>query len=308
MNRVSVIRVSACRAGVRRGAWSRLVAAVGATLAIALAADGPGSGAAAQAPVFSARVDTVRVDVEVRRGGKLASGLTAADFELFDNGARQAIELVTASALPVSVVLALDTSASLDATQRARLVRASTRLLEELKPDEGAALVTFSGRVVIPTAFTTDRARLRALVAAPAPSGDTALRDAAHVAMLLGTTAPGRPLVILLSDGDDTASFLSAEAVRETAQRTGAVVSVVKIGRDSELLKELTAITGGALVKEQSLDRVAERFSELLDSFRNRYLLSFTPTDRGRPGWHRLSVRVKGGDEVRARTGYWAGP
>jgi uncharacterized protein YegL len=167
--------------------------------------------------------------------------------------------------------------------------------------------VTFSGRVSIPTAFTADTARLRTLLAAPAVSGDTALRDAAHVAMLLGTTAPGRPLIILLSDGDDTASFLSARNVLETAQRTGAVVSVVKIGGDSELLKELTELTGGALVKERSLDGVAERFSELLDSFRNRYLLSFTPTDRGKPGWHRLSVRVKGADEVRARTGYWSG-
>jgi Ca-activated chloride channel family protein len=278
-----------------------------AALGAAVAAAGPGVRAAAQQPVFSTRVDTVRVDVEVRRGGQLATGLTASDFEVFDNGARQIVDLVTASTLPVSVVLALDTSASLDATQRAHLSRASTRLIDELKPGESAALVTFAGRVMVPTAFTTDTARLRALVRAPAPSGDTALRDAAHVAMLLGTTAPGRPLVILLSDGDDTASFLSAAAVLETAQRTGAVVSVVKIGRDSELLKELTAVTGGALVKEQSLDRVAERFSELLDSFRNRYLLSFTPTDRGRPGWHRLSVRVKGGDEVRARTGYWSG-
>jgi Ca-activated chloride channel family protein len=288
---------------VRQPALFGLVAALGA----ALAGAGPGVGAAAQQPVFSTRVDTVRVDVEVRRGGRLANGLTAADFEVFDNGVRQTVDLVTASTLPVSVVLALDTSASLDAAQRAHLSRAGRRLIDELKPGESAALVTFSGRVTIPTTFTADTARLRTLVAAPAASGDTALRDAAHVAMLLGSTAPGRPLVILLSDGDDTASFLSAEAVLETAQRTGAVVSVVKIGRDSELLRELTAITGGALVKEQSLDRVAERFSELLDSFRNRYLVSFTPTDRGRPGWHRLSVRVKGGDEVRARTGYWSG-
>lgn len=290
------------RRSVRRPGLFGLVAALGAALAAAASVR-----AASQQPVFSTRVDTVRVDVEVRRGGRLASGLTAADFEVFDNGARQTVDLVTASTLPVSVVLALDTSASLDAPQRAHLIRAGTRLIDELKPGESAALVTFSGRVMIPTPFTADTARLRTLVAAPTASGDTALRDAAHVAMLIGTTAPGRPLVILLSDGDDTASFLSADAVLETAQRTGAVVSVVTIGRDSELLKELTAVTGGALVKEQSLDRVAERFSELLESFRHRYLLSFTPTEGSRPGWHRLSVRVRGGDEVRARTGYWSG-
>lgn len=143
-------------------------------------------------------------------------------------------------------------------------------------------------------------------MARPVASGDTALRDAVHVAMLVGASAPGRPLVILLSDGDDTASFLSDDAVLDTAQRTGAVVSVVKIGGDNELLKTLAGVTGGELIKERSLDRVAERFSQLLDSFRNRYLLSFAPTDRSKRGWHRLTVRVRGEGDVRARTGYWA--
>ncbi len=247
------------------------------------------------------------VDVDVRRGARLTSGLSAADFEVLDNGVRQTVELVSASTVPVSVILALDTSASLDATQRAHLIRAGTRVIDELKPGESAALVTFSDRIAVQTAL---HGRPREVCEdswpAPAAFGDTALRDAAHVAMLLGASAPGRPLVILLSDGDDTASFLSDDAVLDTAQRTGAVVSVVKIGRDSELLKTLAGVTGGVLVKERSLDRVAERFSELLDSFRRRYLLSFTPTDRSNPGWHRLTVRVRGGGDVRARTGYWA--
>jgi Ca-activated chloride channel homolog len=262
--------------------------------------------AVAQPPAFSTSVERVLVDVDVRRGARLTSVLSAADFEVLDNGVRQNVELVSASTVPVSVILTLDTSASLDATQRAHLIRAGTRVIDELKPGESAALVTFSDRIAVQTGFTGDLEKLRGLVARPAPSGDTALRDAAHVAMLLGASAPGRPLVILLSDGDDTASFLSDDAVLDTAQRTDAVVSVVKIGGDSELLKTLAGVTGGVLVKERSLDRVAERFSELLDSFRRRYLLSFTPTDRSNPGWHRLTVRVRGGGDVRARTGYWA--
>jgi hypothetical protein len=167
--------------------------------------------------------------------------------------------------------------------------------------------VTFSGRIAIQSAFTSDAATLRALVAAPTPSGDTALHDAAHVAMLLGTSAPGRPIVILFSDGDDTASFLAEDAVLETAQRTGAVVSVVMIDGEGRLLQQLATITGGVLVKERSLDRVAERFAELLESFRNRYLLSFAPSGVEKAGWHKLTVRVKGGGDVRARTGYWSG-
>ena len=236
----------------------------------------------------------------------MAAGLTAADFEVLDNGVLQRVEIVDPSTVPVSVVLALDSSASLDATERLHLANASSRVIDALKPGESATLLTFTGRIAIRSAFTSDAATLRKLVAAPMPSGDTALNDAAHVAMLLATSAPGRPIVILFSDGDDTASFLSEDAVVETAQRAGSVVSVVMVGGRGRLLQQLASTTGGALVKERSLDRVAERFAELLEGFRNRYLLSFAPSGVEKAGWHKLTVRVKGGD-VRARTGYWSG-
>jgi Ca-activated chloride channel homolog len=262
---------------------------------------------AGQQPSFSARVDTVRVDVEVRRGDRPVTGLTAADFEIFDNGVRQQVTLMSSTALPLSVVLALDTSESLDQKERAHLVAAGTRVIDALRPSETAALLTFSERIAIHSGFTADRASLRALVAAPTESGDTALHDAAHAAMLLGTSAPGRSIVILFSDGDDTASFLGDDAVIETARRTGSVVCVVMIGGEGTLLRELAKTTGGEFVKESRLDRVAARFAEILEGFRHRYLVSFTPTHVERAGWHKLSVRVKGGGDVRARTGYWGG-
>ena len=263
---------------------------------------------AGQQASFSARVDTVRVDVEVRRGDRPVTGLAADDFEIFDNGVRQKVALMSSTALPLSVVLALDTSESLDQKERAHLVAAGTRVIDALRPSETAALLTFSERIAIHSGFTADRAALRALVAAPTASGDTALHDAAHAAMLLGTSAPGRSIVILFSDGDDTASFLGDDAVIETARRTGSVVCVVMIGGEGTLLRELAKTTGGEFVKESRLDRVAARFAELLDGFRHRYLVSFTPTKVEGAGWHKLTVRVRGGGEVRARTGYWAAP
>ena len=77
------------------------------------------------------------------------------------------------------------------------------------------------------------------------------------------------------------------------------------MGGEGRLLQLLATTTGGVLVKEKSLDRVAERFAELLESFRNRYLLSFAPSGVEKAGWHKLTVRVKGGGDVRAKTGYW---
>ena len=256
--------------------------------------------------MFSARVDSVRVDVDVRRRGTPVAGLTAADFEILDNGVPQRVELMSPTALPLSIVLALDGSASLDAKEREHLTAAGGRVIDALRGGDTTALVTFADHVAIRTAFTGDAARLRELVAAPMPGGDTALYDAAHVAMLVGASAPGRPIVILFSDGEDTASVLTGDTVVDTARRTGAVVCVVALGEPGPVLPRLAEVTGGVFVKESSLNRVAARFGEILDGFRRRYLVSFTPTGVPRDGWHTLTVKVKGGGEVRSRSGYWA--
>jgi Ca-activated chloride channel homolog len=260
----------------------------------------------AQQTLFKAAVDSVRVDVEVRRGGRPVTGLTAADFQIVDEGVPQRAELVSTTTLPLNVVLALDGSASLEPRERAHLVAAGRAVVDALRPGEQAALVTFSDRVAIQTLFTGDLPRLRTLVDASMPFGDTALHEAAHVSMLLGASATGRPLVILFSNGNDTVSLLTETAVIDTARRTGAVVCVVTVGAESTVLPKLAEVTGGVFVKETSIDRVAARFDEILERFRHRYLVSFTPTGVDKVGWHKLAVRVKGGGEVRARSGYWA--
>ena len=236
------------------------------------------------------------------------TGLRASDFEVLDNGVPQRVELLSPTALPLNVVLALDGSTSLDARERAHLIAAGKRVIDALRPTETAALVTFSDRVAIQSTFTDDWMRLRMLVGAAMPGGDTALHDAAHVAMVLASSAPGRSMVILFSDGDDTASVLTEDSVLDTAKRTGAVVCVVTLGTEDQVLPRLAELTGGVFVKESSLERVAARFAEILESFRNRYMVSFYPTGVERAGWHTLTVRVKGGGDVRARSGYWPAP
>jgi Ca-activated chloride channel family protein len=281
---------------------TRLTATCLAAAAIGVAA----VSARAQQPVFSTRVDTVRVDVDVVRGDKPITSLTAADFEVLDNGVAQQVQLVSPQSVPISVVLALDTSSSLGQRERTHLAAAGARVVDALQAQESAALLTFSERIAIPSLFTSDTSALKTLLAMPTAAGDTALHDAAHAAMLVGATAPGRPIVILFSDGDDTASFLGADAVLEPAQRTGAVVCVVMTHGEGSLLRQLATTTGGVFVKETSLARVGTRFTEMLESVRRRYLISFTPTGVDTAGWHRLTVKVKGGGEVRARSGYWA--
>jgi VWFA-related protein len=76
----------------------------------------------------------------------------------------------------------------------------------------------------------------------------------------------------------------------------------------AEFLKELTDQTGGRLFSIESTKGLSAIFLEVLDEFRQRYLLSYSPAGVSRDGWHTLTVRVKGRSaDVRARPGYLAG-
>ena len=148
-------------------------------------------------------------------------------------------------------------------------------------------------------------ARVRdALDAAPIP-GDTALVDGIYTSMIVGEADAGRALVIAFSDGVDNASWLSPDAVVDIAKRGDVVVYAVATGRPQAFLRDLTRFTGGGLVDVESTKNVDATFTRILDEFRHRYLVSYSPEGVTKDGWHRLDVRVKRrGATVRARPGY----
>src|SRR4029078_2185132 len=79
------------------------------------------------------------------------------------------------------------------------------------------------------TSWTSDRGELNAAVASAKATGATSLHDAAYAAPTLSDEQPGRGLVLIFSDGDDTASWLSGQSVIEIARRNDAVVYAVAL-------------------------------------------------------------------------------
>lgn len=263
-----------------------------------------------QNPMFSSKVEAVRVDVLVARDGKPLRGLRADDFEVLDNGAPQTVDFVSFEELPLNVVFTFDLSSSIVGDRRDHLREASRAALDGLKAGDQAALVMFNNTVVV-GAGLTDRAGLvqRAIDEAE-PAGETSLVDAAFAGMMLAESDVGRGLVIVFSDGLDTASWLRPAAVVDVARRSDAVVYAVSAGPASraEFLRDLTEQTGGRLFAVESTRGLREAFLEVLDEFRQRYLLSYSPAGVSREGWHALTVRVKSrGATVKARPGYLAG-
>jgi VWFA-related protein len=256
---------------------------------------------------FSSGTLGVRVDVLVTEGRNPVAGLTAADFELRDNGVVQRIETVDGGDLPINAVLALDTSASLRGKRQTDLVGAAESLLDGLRPIDRAALTTFSHAVRPSIGLTADMIAVRAAVRGIEPSGNTSMIDGVFVALASTLDQPGRFLVVACTDGGDTASWLEPAEVGEIARRSNAVVYAVTSAdvKRPTALRLLADTTGGQLMTVRSSDELRGTFQRILAEFRSRYVLVYSPQGVTTGGYHRLEVTVPHRRvTVKARPGY----
>ncbi|HEV8348030.1 MAG TPA: VWA domain-containing protein [Vicinamibacterales bacterium] len=255
-------------------------------------------------PFFSSSVEVVAIDVSVVRGNQPVQGLTSHDFALTDNGVAQQVESVTIDRLPLNVTLILDSSLSLIGDRLTHLVQAGGALTSSLRPDDRAALITFSHHVALTVPMTTDRQAIRSALTRLEASGSTALRDAVHFAIQLDPRDRARSLLLVFTDGHDTASWLTEEAVLDTVRRSGAVIHAVRVESDS-FLDRLTQAAGGRTWSATSGRQLRELFTRALDEMRARYLLTYTPRGVDTAGWHSVKVSLKNSrGEITARPGY----
>jgi Ca-activated chloride channel family protein len=278
---------------------------------------------------FRSGAEAVNVDVLVLDGGRTVSGLTAADFELRDSGIEQQVDDVQTLEVPFSMMLALDSSSSMQ-TGRARLQDAARAAVGTLQDDDRVSVLAFSDSIGAPTPWSAPRQAVLDTIDNLRSDGSTSLADAAFSAALQRDPEPGRRnLVILFTDGEDTASWLPDDRAFEAAERSEAVVYCVDIDksrdegrralkfrsglrldskqpilRSSDFLEELAARTGGERLTT-GLGGLQKTFRRIVNDFRSRYVLTYAPSGVPDGGWHSIEVRVKGQKyKVSARRGY----
>ena len=293
--------------------------------ALVCGAMGPVVGQTAQ---FRSRVDAVRVDALVTDGRRPIVGLTAASFELRDNGVVQKISDVHYETLPLNIICVLDVSGSIAGEPLAHLKHAYQSVIEALAGEDRAALLTFAHNLDLHAAFTGDRGKLRDVVERVETGGSTSLHDAVFSALTLRETDEGRTLMLLLTDGRDTSSWLSARKLVDAARRTDIVIYPVTIRTvasfvnlsghsprlgaqrqepSERLLEALADDTGGRVVFASDDSALESSFLSVLHEFRQRYVLSYTPERVSSTGWHTIDVKLRGrSGDVRARRGYFA--
>jgi len=260
-------------------------------------------------PVFHAEVGVVRVEVLVTRGGTPVRGLTAADFELRDDGVLQELEPILEEQTLVDAVLVLDASGSVSGPKLGSLRVAAGAFLDGLRSDEHAALLAFDQEVQQLQPLT-DVGAVRRGLGRVSPRGNTALVDAVYAALRLPELGDRRTAVVVYSDGIDNLSWLSAADVVQAAGRSNVTVYGVRIlakGDPKEpFLGNVARATGGRVFEASSEGDLRARFLDVIDDIRSRYVLRFVPRRAGAAGWHKLEVRLRSrkGD-VLARPGYW---
>jgi VWFA-related protein len=205
----------------------------------------PPSPPAARRATFAADTRTVRVPVSVLdRSGQPVLGLRAEDFRISDEGKRQPVTLFSGERRALRIAVALDVSGSMDNKIR-QVERALKHFIDLLEPKDEILVLTFNDRVNVIQDFTSDREQLGRVLDMLTPFGGTALYDAAAEA--IRRVAPGAAeskAVVLVSDGLDTSSATSLEALRELARHSE--VPIYSIGLDSgERTRDLVHPPGG---------------------------------------------------------------
>lgn len=258
-------------------------------------------------PTFSSRVDGVRVDVLVTDSSRRPlRGLTEADFLIRDNGVAQEVDVVSFGEISLNVGLAFDLSESVAGARLDQLKAASQALTATLLPDDRSSLVTFNEVVSLPCPQSTNRRCIHDALAVATPEGETSLIDGVVAGMMVGESEVGRSLLMVFSDGLDTASFLTAARVLELGRRSDVVVyPVTSKGARPAFIEELASLTGGRLHEVDHRSDLSATFRAILEEFRHRYLVTYTPRGVAAGGWHTLDVQVKRrGARVQARPGY----
>jgi VWFA-related protein len=320
------------------------VTLLAAMLAVSVAASPAQPPAPPPEPTFRTRTAGVRIDVLVTDGDRPAPNLTAADFELIDSGVAQQVEVTSLRDIPVDVIIVLDTSLSLGDDGLKHLLRATDTLLGSLRQSDRAGLVTFSRVVTMRSPLTSTHGSVRGMLKGLKAEGTTSVIDATYAATTLlqpsGESQPPVPsqaqppaqaqsqsqappdrstLLLVFSDGVDTASWLRPEKVLETVRRSALVPYAIVVGEgDSKraraprdpidatdsFLRDLVVTGGGLFMPASDTRQLERRFTEALDNFRQRYVLTYTPRGVEARGWHPVTVKVKGRHRVQARPGY----
>ena len=282
----------------------------------------------AQRPLFTSRIDLVRVGVTVLdRDGNLVTGLTRDDFEVLEDGRPQEVRYFSMGLasdvddVPLHLGLLLDMSGSMERNDRFQKT-AAIRFLNRLTYATDLTLVDFDTEVRVGRYGQEDFGRLIERIRGRRPAGYTALYDALGVYLDGAFEQDGRKVLVLYTDGEDTRSRLSIRDARDLLRASDVTVYAVGFQRDLRSrarqrqrmrLGQLTGLTGGTAYFPHSIEALEEIYEKIAAELDARYELGYVSTNTRRDGsWREIEVRIRSrrpalrDAKIRVREGYYS--
>ena len=277
---------------------------------------------AAQDVTFRMDVKLVNMFVNVTdQNGAIVGGLTRNDFAVTEDGRPQQIAVFERqSELPLNLTIAIDTSGSVY-KDRAQEQDAAKRFVRALmRPQDQMSLIEFATYVTELASFTNKPAEIDHGLDRLRGGDATALYDAIYLASQRLGKKEGRKVLVLISDGGDTAENTTyAQAVEQALRNEVMIYSLIDVpieasaGRDTggeHALITLAEQTGGKsfYVSDGGLDKA---FARVSDDLRTQYLIGYYPQHQ-EPGvnFHRVQITIPRAANqafnVRYRAGYYA--
>jgi VWFA-related protein len=269
---------------------------------------------------FQSGIELVTVTATVTDAdGRLAVGLAAEEFEIFEDGVKQTVSQFATDRVPVSLAVLLDISDSMIGERLKDARHALDRFLFELLArDDEYALILFNHTPTIAARWTAEPEALRPALDAMRGWGGTAIYDAVNVSLpLFDARHRQRAAGVIISDGADTASDVELRDLRAKLPRTDAFFYAVAIDRidpralatrvNPYALRGITDDSGGYTEVVKDTTELGPATARIADELNHQYTLGFTMTHPPDDKFHSLRVRVtRPQHRVRARRGYVA--
>jgi Ca-activated chloride channel family protein len=259
-------------------------------------------------------------------GGSPVSALKQDDFQIFEDGKLQKIAVFhRESELPLSIVVAIDTSLSTRGDQKLELESARRFAHAILRPIDGLSLFQFSEVVDQLTPFTADLRVIDRAINRVHSGAATALYDTLYLASDALLERRGRKVMVVITDGGDTVSKISyQDAVRAAQEAEVILYSIIIVpiensaGRDTggeHALIQLSRDTGGKYFYASGLEQLDAAFRQIGDELRTQYMLAYYPSERlSDSDFRRIDIKIDAATKdypdpaslvVRHRTGYY---
>ncbi|MFI5116193.1 MAG: VWA domain-containing protein [Terriglobales bacterium] len=279
---------------------------------------------------FKVNVKLVNVFTTVTNsGGAPVSSLKEEDFQVFEDGKLQKIAVFhRESELPLSIVVAVDTSLSTRGDQKLELESARRFAHAILRPIDGLSLFQFSEVVDQVTPFTADVRVIDRAINHIRSGAATALYDTLYLGSEALQQRRGRKVMVVITDGGDTFSQISyQQAVRAAQEAEVILYSIIIVpiessaGRDiggEHALVQLSRDTGGKYFYASGLEQLDAAFRQISDELRTQYLIAYYPSARlSDSDFRRIEIKIDSATkdypgpaelQVRHRSGYYTMP